>query len=114
MVDVSQTGCIHHPNMQAVNRCKQCTVPTCHKCTVVGPTGKFCSENCRNVHEAFIRRSQEIVTTARSTFFVKLRRWVGSLLYLVVVLFAAGVVGTVFYIPVLSELTLRVRGMLGF
>jgi hypothetical protein len=80
----------------------------------VGPTGKFCSENCRNIHEAFIRRAQETNTTARSTFFVKLRRNVASLLYIVVVLFAAGVVGTVFYIPVLSELTLRVRGMLGF
>ncbi len=114
MVDVSQTGCIHHPNMQATNRCKQCTVPTCHKCTVVGPTGKFCSENCKNIHEAFIRRSQDLNTTARSSFFVKMRSRVATLLFIGVVLFAAGVVGTVFYIPVLSELTQRVRGIIGF
>lgn len=113
MVDTNQTGCIHHPNMQAVNRCKQCTVPTCHKCTVVGPTGKFCSENCKNIHEAFIRRSQELNTKAGSAFFVKLRSAVATLLFVVVVLFAAGVVGTVFYIPVLSELTVRVRGLIG-
>jgi hypothetical protein len=113
MVDTNQTGCIHHPNMQAINRCKQCTVPTCHKCTVVGPTGKFCSENCKNIHEAFIRRSQELNTRASSTFFVKLRSRVATLLFIVVVMFAAGVVGTVFYIPVLSELTVRVRGLIG-
>ena len=114
MVDATQSGCIFHPNMQAVNRCKQCGKPTCHKCTVTGPTGKFCSENCKNTHEAFIRRSQELNTKARSSFFVKLKKLVGTLLFLVVVLFAAGVVGTVFYIPVLSELTLRLRGILGF
>ena len=113
MVDTNQTGCIHHPNMQAVNRCKQCTVPTCHKCTVVGPTGKFCSENCKNIHEAFIRRSQELNTKAGSVFFVKIRKLLTTLLFLVVVMFAAGVVGTVFYIPVLSELTARVRGLIG-
>lgn len=113
MVDTNQTGCIHHPNMQAVNRCKQCTVPTCHKCTVVGPTGKFCSENCKNIHEAFIRRSQELNTKAGSAFFVKFRSAIATLLFVVVVMFAAGVVGTVFYIPVLSELTVRVRGMIG-
>lgn len=114
MVDVTQSGCIFHPNMQAVNRCKQCSKPTCHKCTVTGPTGKFCSENCKNTHEAFIRRSQELNTKARSTFIVKLKKLVGTLLFLAVVLIAAGVVGTVFYIPVLSELTLRVREILGF
>lgn len=114
MVDVTQTGCIHHPNMQAVNRCKQCTIPTCHKCTIVGPTGKFCSENCRNIHEAFIRRAQDLNTTARSTFFVKLRRRVASVLFLLALLFAAGVVGTVFDIPVLSELAFRIRGIIGF
>lgn len=113
MVDTTQTGCIHHPNMQAVNRCKQCTVPTCHKCTVVGPTGKFCSENCKNIHEAFIRQSQALNTRARSTFFVKLRSRLATLLYLLVVAFAAGVVGTVFEIPVLSDLTRHVRGLLG-
>lgn len=114
MVDATRTWCIHHPNMEAVNRCKQCTTPTCHKCTVMGPTGKFCSENCRNTHEAFIRSAQALNTKTRSAFFVKLRSRIGTLIVLAGMLFAAGVVGTVFYIPVLSELTLKVRGIIGF
>lgn len=113
MMDTNQTGCLHHPGMEAVNRCKQCTVPTCHKCTVVGPTGKFCSENCKNIHEAFIRRSQELNTKAGSIFFLKVRRFIGNIVFMLVVLFAAGVVGTVFYIPVLSEITARVRALIG-
>lgn len=113
MVDGTQTGCIHHPNMQAVNRCKQCGTPTCHKCTVVGPTGKFCSEHCKEIHQAFIQRAQAMETRARSTFFVKARSCLSTLLFLVALCVAAGVVGSVFYIPVLTPLTYWVRGIIG-
>lgn len=114
MVDVTQSGCINHPGKEAVNRCKQCGAPTCHNCTVMGPTGKFCSENCRSIHEAFIRGAQTTASKAPSLFFVKFRKFAGSILALAAVLLAAGVVGTVFYIPVLSDLTRMVRNLFGF
>lgn len=113
MVDVTQTGCINHPNMPAVNRCKQCSKPTCHKCTVVGPTGKFCSDQCSATHQAFIQRAQALETRARGTFFVKVRGFISTLLFLAVVCLAAGVVSTVFYIPVLTDLTHWVRRIIG-
>ena len=113
MLDVTQSGCIYHPNMQAVNRCKQCGKPTCHKCTVTGPTGKFCSEDCKTTHEAFIQRAQAMETTARSTFFVKVRGFLSTVLFLAVLCLAAGVIGTVFEIPVLTGLTHWVRGLIG-
>jgi len=114
MSDATRTWCIHHPNMEAVNRCKQCTTPTCHKCTVIGPTGKFCSENCRNTHEAFIRSAQATTTWARSAFFVKLRGRIGSLIVLAGIVFAGVVVGSVFEIPLLSPLAWKIRGIIGF
>ncbi len=113
MVDVSRSACINHPVKEAVNRCKQCGAPTCHNCTVTGPTGKFCSENCRATHEAFIRNAQTMSSKAPSMFFVRVRSLIGTLLAIAAVLFAAAVVGTVFYIPVLSELTRTVRNLLG-
>ena len=113
MAAATQSWCINHPNKDATSRCKQCGSPTCHKCTVTGPTGKFCSENCRATHEAFIRSAQTKGSKAPSTFFLQIRKIIGSLLAVAAVLFAAGVVGTVFYIPVLSELTLWVRDAIG-
>lgn len=113
MVDATQSSCIHHPNKLAVNRCKQCLKPTCHNCTVVGPTGKFCSEACKDIHQAFIQRAQAMETTTRSTFFVKVRSMLSSLLFFLAVCIAAGVVGSVFYIPVLSDLTYWVRSFIG-
>lgn len=113
MVDATQSSCIHHPSKPAVNRCKQCLAPTCHPCTVVGPTGKFCSEACKETHQAFIQRAQAMESTARSTFFVKLRSLLGSLLVFLAVCIAAGVVGTVFQIPLLSDLTYWVRTFIG-
>ena len=113
MVDTTKTDCINHPTKPAANWCKQCGNPTCHKCTVIGPTGRFCSDTCRETHEAFHRHSQGREVKAGSTFFLRIRKLVGTLLVLAAVLFAAGMVGTVFYIPVLSELTGWVRGVTG-
>ena len=114
MVDTTQSGCIYHPGKEAVNRCKQCGAPTCHKCTVLGPTGKFCSENCRATHQGFIQNAQQQQSKAPSTFFLKIRKFAGSILTLAAVCLAAGVVGTVFEIPVLTPLTYWVRGLIGF
>ena len=113
MVDITQSVCINHPGKEALNRCKQCGAPTCHKCTVPGPTGKFCSENCRSIHEAFIQRAQALQSKAPGTGFLKIRKTLGSLLFVAAVLLAAGVVGTVFYIPVLSELVQLLRRITG-
>jgi hypothetical protein len=114
MVATTQSTCIYHPTKQAVNRCKQCGAGTCHPCTVAGPTGRFCSERCRDTHEAFSQRAQELNTRAPGGRFLKVRKLVGSLLVFAAVLLAAGVVSSVVYIPVLSGLTLRVRAILGW
>jgi len=80
----------------------------------MGPTGKFCSENCRATHEAFIQNAKSAASSkAPSLFFVKVRQTIGALLGIAAVLLAAGVVGTVFYIPVLSNLVYWLRSILG-
>lgn len=113
MIDSTESGCINHPGKLAVNRCKQCQAPTCHPCTVQGPTGKFCSENCRATHEAFIQRARALDTPAPSTLFVKIRKLVRAMFLLALAVLIAGALGTIFDIPILSEATDRARKILG-
>ena len=113
MVDTTRSDCIYHPSKPATNWCKQCGSPTCHRCTVTGPSGKFCSDRCREIHEAFARHAQAVNTRAPSTLFVKIRSAIGSLLVLSAVCLAIGVVATVIEIPVVSALTRSVRSIIG-
>lgn len=107
------SACINHPGIEAATRCKQCGKPVCRACTVAGPTGYFCSEACNQKHQQFASRARELEGQARSSFFPKLRGLITTLLVIAVVVVALGVVATFFPIPVLSDLTLQVRGMIG-
>jgi hypothetical protein len=56
----SESGCINHPGVEAVIRCKQCGRPACSVCRVKGPTGDFCSDACKDKHQAFVARAQQL------------------------------------------------------
>ena len=113
MVNVTRSECIYHPGKEAVHRCKQCGATTCHKCTVLDSAGKFCSNDCRVAHHALLDYGSQQPTQAPSLLFVRIRKVIGKLLFLLAILVVAGIVGSVFYIPVLSEITQSVRGALG-
>lgn len=67
------SGCINHPSIEAVGRCKQCGKPFCGTCEVLGATGKFCSEACGKRHEVFVGRAAKLDDMRRTSgFFGKL------------------------------------------
>lgn len=114
MLEGTKSGCINHPGVEATVRCKQCGQPVCDTCVVQGPTGRFCSVACKEKHQAFMARSQQLEGKARSSFGVRLRKTLGLIVGILVVFGAVGVVATVFEVPVLSGLVRQARGMIGF
>lgn len=106
-------GCINHPGIEAAARCKMCAKPVCKACVKPGPTGNFCSDVCRQKHEQFAVRAQQLDGKARSSFFPKVRAFIVSLLVVIVGLGAVGFVATMFEIPLLSGITRVVRGFIG-
>lgn len=113
MLSGTQSGCINHPGVEAAARCKQCSRPICGACVVSGPTGIFCSAGCKEKHETFARRAQELDDKARSSFFIKLKGLIVWLIVVVGVAFAIGFIGTAVNIPVLTPLVQQVRGIIG-
>lgn len=113
MLSGTQSGCINHPAMQAVARCKQCGKPVCGSCIVAGPTGRFCSADCRDNHLKFAQRAQQFEGRARSAWFVKIRSGAAFLLVTAAVLAALGIIASFIQIPVLTDLTFLVRGWIG-
>jgi hypothetical protein len=66
--------CTVHSGFEAVARCKQCGKPFCSKCQIKGPTGLFCCVGCKESHEAFTARAQQLDTMRKdSTFFQKIK-----------------------------------------
>jgi cation transport ATPase len=110
MLNGSVSGCINHPGIEAVARCKQCGKPVCGACMVSGPTGRFCSDACKEKHERFIRRAQELEKTRPRTgnLAKKLRRLIVKLVILVAVLLVLGWVAVYFDIPVVGAVARRV------
>lgn len=113
MVDVTRSACVNHPGIEATVRCKQCSRPVCDTCIVTGPTGRFCCPECKQKHEVFTQRAQQMDGKARTTLFPKLRQLGGNLLLAAAVVAALAVVGTIFDIPVLTPLVQQARGMIG-
>lgn len=114
MTNLEQATCVYHPGKPATSKCKQCGQTTCAQCTIAGPTGRYCSTPCRTAHEARVRQAKGAESKAPSAFFVRLRRLLGKLLILVAILAVTAVVATLFYIPVLSELVIQGRAIIGF
>ncbi len=113
MMDGTKSSCINHPGVEATVRCKQCGKPVCNACVEQGSTGRFCSPACRQKHEAFMKRSQELDGKARSSVFIKLRSLLGTLIIVTVVLVLLGVAGSFWEIPVLSDIVWKIREILG-
>ncbi|MCC6489019.1 MAG: hypothetical protein IT364_16085 [Candidatus Hydrogenedentes bacterium] len=106
--------CINHRSIESVGRCKQCGKPFCGACKVTGPTGLFCSEECKVKHENFIDRAQKLdAKRGPLGLKAKLRKLVSTIISLVVLALVVGVIASLFEIPVLSDWVLRVRGMIG-
>lgn len=106
--------CVNHPSVEAVGRCKQCSKPFCSACKIQGPTGFFCSAECKQKHEVFVKRAQELDVKKRGIgvgYF--LGRITGLAVALLIIAVVLGVVGTVFELPVLSDLVRNVRANIG-
>jgi hypothetical protein len=85
---------------------------------VKGPTGIFCSGDCRSRHENFVTKASELDDQRRSgsgLTLLKLRRLLSTLLVLSVVAFCAGwLAGLYGYrIPFITRFYEAVRGMIG-
>ena len=109
------TACIHHPAVEAVAHCHQCSTPVCGRCVVAGPTGKFCSFECREKHEQFMNNAKGCDVSGKQGggFSRAVRKLAGYLVFLAAVLFCLGLLCTMYEVPVLSDLTRTVRGMIG-
>jgi len=83
---------------------------------VGGPTGRFCSFECREKHEKFVKDAQgcELGKKRGGGLSRTIRSLVSSAVVLAAVLLALGVVCSLFEVPVLSGLTRMVRGRIGF
>ncbi len=106
--------CVNHPMIESVGRCKQCSKPFCNACKIQGPTGFFCSAECKQKHEVFVKRAQELDVKKGGLgvgyLLSKILGWAVALLIIAVVL---GVVGTIFSVPVLSPLVQSVKNSIG-
>lgn len=104
----ASSSCLNHLAVEAVGRCKQCGKPFCSACRVTGPTGNFCGAECKQKHEVFVQRAQQLERgSARSGYLVKLRRLLVKAVIWIVVILAVAIIITyygVYDIPVLSGL----------
>lgn len=67
------SSCLNHPSIESVGRCKQCGKPFCGTCEILGPTGKFCSDACKQRHEVFVKRASKLDDMrSTSSVFAKL------------------------------------------
>lgn len=109
----TDSGCINHPGVEAVIRCKQCGRPACSSCRVKGPTGDFCSEECKEKHQGFIQRAQHMDSMKKAKRGIPFGRWIRKIIVWAVVLIFLVALGSVFgiEIPFLSPL---VRDFLPF
>ncbi len=116
MMGAKTIGCVNHPGVEAIGRCRQCSKPVCKECGVTGAGGVYCSDVCRQKHEEFMQRARVLGldTRSRKPIIVHLKKLLGGLITLAAILFALGFTATILYIPVLSDLTATVRQRLGF
>jgi len=114
MLEGTKSGCINHPGVEALARCKQCGKPVCGACVVSGPAGNFCSEGCKEKFQTFMSKAQHLDGRARSSVLVKLRKLAGGLIVLAAVCAAVGAIASAVEIPVLTDVVYRIRGLIGF
>ena len=99
------SACINHPSVEAAGRCKQCGKPFCSACRIQGPTGNFCSEECRDKHQAFTQRAAELDAKRKAGTGRRIWYLVRTILIWTLVILLAVGIATYFGIevPVLSN-----------
>lgn len=114
MPATKRSECINHPGVEATVRCKQCGKPACDACAVSGATGRFCSQDCKEKHEAFIRRAQQLETQKRrGSLSGGIRKLLSWIFIVAAVVFLLVVVGSIFTgIPILSDFAVWVRSLI--
>lgn len=114
---VSTGGCINHPGIESIARCKMCGKGVCNACCVKGPTGNFCSAECKEKHEEFVRRTESLErkTGSSGVFLARLRSGLGTVIVFTLLAFAVGFAARFFdlHIPVLSPIVDRVLQAIG-
>lgn len=97
----STSGCINHPGIEAVARCKQCGMPVCGACVVKAHNGNFCSDACQQKHAAFVQRAEAMDRSHRrgTGLFVKLRTLLFKVVVFVAAIGALGFASVYFQIP---------------
>lgn len=99
--------CTAHPGFEAVARCKQCGKPFCSQCQVKGATGLFCCQSCKESHEAFTARAQQLDSMRRdTTFFEKLKIYIRKIIFfgLFILLVSVGLHFFGVNIPIVSDI----------
>lgn len=106
MASSISSTCTTHPGFEAIGRCKQCGKPFCSDCQIKGPTGIFCCPACKESHEAFTGRAQQLDSMRRdSTTFEKIkitvRQFVMTALFILIIAVIFHFVGV--NIPIVSD-----------
>ncbi len=117
MLAGSQSGCINHPGIEASYRCKQCGIGVCGGCVQMTPSGHFCSQVCREKFEQFSARAKALDDKMKKPvepgLFVKLKNLAVGGVLLLLVLGGLGVAGSLWQVPVLTDVVWKVRGIIG-
>lgn len=115
MLGAKTIGCINHPGVEAIGRCRQCSKPVCKQCGIVAPTGLYCSQPCQDKHVQFLQRAKTLDLDKKYDpgFFWRLKNWIGITITLIALAVILGIVATQTYIPVLTEVTREIRSVLG-
>jgi hypothetical protein len=111
------SACVNHPAVEATTRCKACLKPICNACRVMGPTGVFCSTECKEKYEQFVERAARLEQMRKPKTFnlARIRSIVIKVIILAAVVLVAGFVASLFdvEIPVLSGIVERLRETAG-
>jgi len=115
MTGAKTIGCINHPGVESVGRCLQCSKPVCKQCGIVSASGLYCSEACREKYEQYMHRAQALDAEKKikGGVFFRFRQTLGVLVTLLVILFVLGCVASWTYIPLLTDVTARIRSLFG-
>ncbi|HOS03939.1 MAG TPA: hypothetical protein PKZ01_12720, partial [Candidatus Hydrogenedentes bacterium] len=87
-------------------------------CQISGPTGRFCGEECKQKHEGFVQRVQQMEGRRSGMGMgIKLKRIlgtvIGKIIVILIILIFIGIAATLVQIPVLSPIVQSVRNMIG-
>lgn len=113
MMKGTESTCVNHPATHATARCKMCSKPLCDACIVPGPVGVYCSTVCKDKHTLFQQRVQTMDQKGRGSSFVKAKSAITTLIVFLAILFAIGFLASTIEIPVVSDITYKIRDLIG-